>query len=200
MSGKADFYKLLNVEPYASMEDIKQAYRKLALLHHPDRKVGQDTQTSALTTPSTSTFFQDVNEAYDVLSDPEKRTEYDLKHYGMSTFASAINPANIGAVKNDGYKRMTSEDVNRLLANANALDRMTTADYQRSRSTVAPHGIGRRATDFAERKAFRGRNTPLPSQNATFARLAVPAIMLVVCGIGLNSMWSSSKKVRRSNI
>ncbi|KAF0690304.1 Aste57867_18285 [Aphanomyces stellatus] len=194
MSAKPDFYKLLNIEPHASMEDVKQAYRKLALLHHPDRKIGQDTEV-----PATSTFFQEVNEAYDALSDHEKRTKYDLKHYGMSTFVAATNPAAVGAVKDDGYKRLTSADVNRLLATANSMERMTTADYHRNRSAVAPNAIGRRVTDFAERKAFRSRAVPLPSKNATFGWIALPAVMLVVCGIGLNSMWNATTKTRRRN-
>ncbi|RHY92212.1 hypothetical protein DYB35_006313 [Aphanomyces astaci] len=148
-STKLDYYKVLNVESHASMEDVKQAYRKLALLHHPDRKLGQTTDEA-----SNSSYFQDVNEAYDVLGDVDARTAYDLKYYGMSTFASTLNPTITGVVKDDGYKRLTSDDVNRLLANAKAMERMTTADYHLQRSSVAPSAIGRRTIDFTERKAI----------------------------------------------
>ncbi|ETV94105.1 hypothetical protein H310_12121 [Aphanomyces invadans] len=192
-STKTDYYKLLNVDTHASMEDIKQAYRKLALLHHPDRKLGQTTEEA-----SNSSYFQDVNEAYDTLSDVDARTAYDLKHYGMSTFSSNLNPTITGAVKDNGYKRLTSDDVNRLLANANSMERMTTAHYHLNRSTVAPTSIGRRSVNFEERKAFRSKRTPLPTKNATMAWFAVPAVMLVVWGVGINSMMASSSKARHS--
>lgn len=58
------FYKLLEVEKTTSAEDIKKAYRKLAVKHHPDK--GGDPEK-----------FKEVSRAYEVLSDPEKRSKYD---------------------------------------------------------------------------------------------------------------------------
>jgi curved DNA-binding protein len=63
-----DYYKLLNVSKTASQEEIKKAYRKLAREYHPD--VNPDD-------PNAEEKFKDINEAYQVLSDAEKREKYD---------------------------------------------------------------------------------------------------------------------------
>src|SRR4030065_829691 len=63
-----DYYKILGVERNASKEDIKRAYRKLALKTHPDRNPGN---------PKAEERFKEINEAHQVLSDPEKRARYD---------------------------------------------------------------------------------------------------------------------------
>jgi curved DNA-binding protein len=63
-----DYYKILGVEKNASTEEIKRAYRKLALQYHPDRNPGD---------AEAEEKFKEINEAYQVLSDAEKRTRYD---------------------------------------------------------------------------------------------------------------------------
>jgi curved DNA-binding protein len=63
-----DYYKTLGVSKSASQEDIKKAYRKLARKHHPDVNPGDQAAEDR---------FKDINEAYEVLSDPEKRKKYD---------------------------------------------------------------------------------------------------------------------------
>lgn len=63
-----DYYKILGVDRNASKDEIKRAYRKLALKTHPDRNPGDK---------KAEEHFKDINEAYQVLSDPEKRTRYD---------------------------------------------------------------------------------------------------------------------------
>jgi curved DNA-binding protein len=63
-----DYYKTLGIECGASSAEIKRAYRKLAMQYHPDRNPG-DKRSEEL--------FKEINEAYQVLSDPEKRTRYD---------------------------------------------------------------------------------------------------------------------------
>jgi curved DNA-binding protein len=63
-----DYYKVLGVERNATEDEIKRSYRKLALEHHPDRNPGNK---------SAEEKFKEINEAYQVLSDPEKRTRYD---------------------------------------------------------------------------------------------------------------------------
>jgi curved DNA-binding protein len=63
-----DYYKLLGVERNANGEDIKKAFRKQALKFHPDRNQGNKQAEEK---------FKDLNEAYEVLSDPQKRSRYD---------------------------------------------------------------------------------------------------------------------------
>ena len=63
-----DYYKTLGIEKGASAEDIKKVYRKLALKWHPDKNPNNKAAEDK---------FKSINEAYAVLSDPEKRKEYD---------------------------------------------------------------------------------------------------------------------------
>jgi curved DNA-binding protein len=63
-----DYYQILGVDRNSDADEIKSAYRKLALKHHPDRNPGDK---------SAEEKFKDINEAYQVLSDPEKRAHYD---------------------------------------------------------------------------------------------------------------------------
>ena len=63
-----DYYKLLGINRNASDEEIKQAYRKLAMKYHPDRNPGDKAAEDK---------FKDINEANEVLSDPKKRARYD---------------------------------------------------------------------------------------------------------------------------
>ncbi|CAL5055282.1 unnamed protein product [Urochloa decumbens] len=64
-----DYYKVLEVDYDASDDTIKLSYRRLALMWHPDKHKGDKDVTAK---------FQEINEAYKVLSDPAKRLEYDL--------------------------------------------------------------------------------------------------------------------------
>ncbi|MDU4888965.1 MAG: molecular chaperone DnaJ [Clostridium sp.] len=73
-----DFYEVLGIDKSASDEDIKRAFKKLALKYHPDRNQG-DTEAEEK--------FKEINEAYQVLSDPEKRQRYD--QFGTADFNGA---------------------------------------------------------------------------------------------------------------
>lgn len=65
---KRDYYEILEVERTASDDEIKRAYRKMAMAYHPDRNPDD---------PGAEQKFKECAEAYDVLRDPEKRTRYD---------------------------------------------------------------------------------------------------------------------------
>lgn len=74
MSSKRDYYEILGVGRDASVEDIKKAYRKLAMQYHPDRNKSAGAEET----------FKEVSEAYAVLSDADKRRTYDqLGHAGF---------------------------------------------------------------------------------------------------------------------
>ena len=64
-----DYYKILNISKKASIEEIKKSYRKLAQIYHPDKKSGSNE------------LFHDINEAYQVLSDPNKKILYDISYH-----------------------------------------------------------------------------------------------------------------------
>ncbi|GBP11843.1 DnaJ homolog subfamily C member 7 [Eumeta japonica] len=72
-SKRKDYYKILGIEKNASEDDIKKAYRKRALVHHPDRHAG----APDLERREQERRFKEVGEAYGVLSDPKKRARYD---------------------------------------------------------------------------------------------------------------------------
>src|SRR5258708_40350767 len=73
-STKRDYYEILSVSRSATDDDIKKAYRRLALQYHPDRN----------SAPEATERFKEATEAYQVLSDAEKRSQYD--RYGHSAF------------------------------------------------------------------------------------------------------------------
>lgn len=75
MVTKRDYYDILGVSKGASAAEIKKAYRKLALEHHPDRNK----------TPDANEKFKEINEAYEVLSNPKKKETYD--QFGHAAFA-----------------------------------------------------------------------------------------------------------------
>ena len=93
MANKRDYYEVLGVNKGASDEEIKKAYRKLAKQYHPD--INQDNKKEA------EAKFKEVSEAYEVLSDKQKRTMYDqFGHNGPQGFGG-------GAGGDGGYYQYT---------------------------------------------------------------------------------------------
>jgi molecular chaperone DnaJ len=85
---KRDYYDILGVPRNATEEDIKKAYRKLAMKHHPDRNQGDKAKAS-------EEKFKEAKEAYEMLTDPQKRAAYD--QYGHA----GVDP-NMGAGRGAG--------------------------------------------------------------------------------------------------
>src|SRR3990172_118769 len=78
---KRDYYEVLGLKKGASLEEIKKTYRKLARKYHPDVNPGDKKSEEK---------FKEISEAYDILSDHEKRKKYDL--YGHQSFQSGFDP------------------------------------------------------------------------------------------------------------
>ena len=74
-----DFYKILGINPNADIQRIKKAYKKLALIYHPDVNKAPDAQER----------FIEINEAYETLSDPNSRLPYDID---LKTYYSPQQP------------------------------------------------------------------------------------------------------------
>ena len=76
MSNKRDYYEVLGVQKGASKDEIKKAYRKLAMEHHPDKNPGN---------PTAEAKFKEASEAADVLTDDSKKARYDqFGHAGVN--------------------------------------------------------------------------------------------------------------------
>jgi molecular chaperone DnaJ len=87
---KRDYYEVLGVERTVSTEEIKKAYRKLAIKYHPDKNPGDKNAEES---------FKELGEAYEALSDPQKRTAYD--QYGHAAFDARTR--GFGAGRGGGF-------------------------------------------------------------------------------------------------
>lgn len=102
-----DYYKILNVSPNASIEEIKKAYRKLALETHPDRNPGDQKAEER---------FKKISEAYGVLADPQKRSRYDqYQQMGFGYNAGGGRPGGFGysqeEILRDFFKSRQTQDL-----------------------------------------------------------------------------------------
>src|SRR5438270_4061771 len=118
-----DYYSTLGVSKTASEKEIKQAYRKLARKHHPDVNPGDK---------SAETRFKEINEAYEVLGDPDKRKKYDELGANWRQYEQAAPGAgagfdpsqfgwntNAGGGGRGGFRTMTPEEMNEMFGGEN---------------------------------------------------------------------------------
>jgi DnaJ-class molecular chaperone len=111
---KRDYYEVLGLAKTASDEDIKKSYRKLAMKHHPDRNQGEGSKDS-------EEKFKEAKEAYEMLSDPQKRAAYDqFGHAGTSeqftharptqrwTFTHGVDPNDMHHVFEELFRQHNS--------------------------------------------------------------------------------------------
>ena len=130
-----DLYQDLEVKPDATPADIKAAFRRLTLEHHPDRNVdGSDER------------FKQVSHAYEVLSDPELRRSYDK--------AQAAGSSKFGPALRDFAMRMATKLWQEVLGEVPELGRLTAAFTSGDKFEVARAGF-----DLAER-LFKPRGSP----------------------------------------
>ena len=88
MAAKRDYYEILGVSKGASADELKKAYRKLAIKYHPDKNPGDKEAEEK---------FKELAEAYDVLSDPDKRQRYDqFGHAGVGSSAASGGAGGFG--------------------------------------------------------------------------------------------------------
>jgi molecular chaperone DnaJ len=108
---KQDYYEVLGLAKNSSDDDIKAAYRKLASKYHPD-KVQGDAEKAAV-----EVKFKEAKEAYEILSEPEKRAQYDRHGHNAPNFGhgrsgwsahSSVNPADL----NDVFKTFFAKNGN----------------------------------------------------------------------------------------
>jgi curved DNA-binding protein CbpA len=106
-----DYYDILGLDSSATNSEIKRAYRKLAVLYHPDKNPD----------PAAEQFFKEINEAYEVLGDPEQRRAYD---YGRQNPFSAIVEAEQPIPHRDPAYRRRRPPVHRAPSGPSRIDLM----------------------------------------------------------------------------
>ena len=92
MATKRDYYEVLGVDRKTSTEELKKAYRKLAVKYHPDKNPGD---------PTAEEKFKEIGEAYEVLMDPNKRAAYD--QFGHAAFSPGVSAGRGGGFGGGGF-------------------------------------------------------------------------------------------------
>ena len=141
-----DYYKALGVDKGASLEDIKKAYRKLALKHHPDRNPSDKKRAEEK--------FKDISEAYAVLSDPEKRKQYD--EFGTDAFRQKFTQEDI-------FRNFDINDILRGFGFGNLGGEFTWHEGSGGRGARRPYTTQRRADPYGDlfgEQAYGQREAP----------------------------------------
>lgn len=95
---KRDYYEVLGISKDASADEIKKAFRKLAVKHHPDKEGGDETK------------FKEINEAYEVLKDASKRQRYD--QFGHAGVGGSSSGGAAGGSPFEGFQGFNGQNIN----------------------------------------------------------------------------------------
>lgn len=107
-----DYYQVIGVPKNASEKDIKQAYRRLARKHHPDVNPNKAAQEK----------FKEINEAYGVLSDADKRKKYDTLGANWQQYEQHQRAGGQGPFQYGQYRTVTPEDVGNIFGDLGSSD------------------------------------------------------------------------------
>jgi curved DNA-binding protein CbpA len=153
-------YEILGLEPDATFEDIKKAYRKLSLKFHPDKNQGDEYFAS---------MFRQINDAYSVLSDAEKRRSYDHLRIRASE-------AERGAEALKNKERELAEREQRLRANQ--------ANWKKSFDQVMSEPVIRPRSKTDKTDGVKGRsNSQINIKTIKWSLYAVIVVLIVLIGL-----------------
>ena len=135
-----DAYEVLGLSRGCSPEDIQSSYRKLVKAYHPDRNIGD---------PQAETKFREVQEAYDILSDPNKRGRYDT--FGKSGFQNPFGDFGFSATMGDIFGRSNIRGRNIQVRLELSLEEIASGcskrvSYTRRRSCLSCGGMGAKSS------------------------------------------------------
>ncbi len=184
MAEKKNYYDVLGVDKKATPEEIKSAYRKLAMKYHPDRNQGNEEAAEK---------FKEVNEAHETLSDSQKRAAYDyeLEHPGMGGFGGFGGAGGFEDISDifsnifgggfggfGGGARATRSEVGEDIQREMSLSFMDAAkgckktlSYTRNEPCSACRGTGaKNGTEYSTCSRCQGKGVVQQVQNTMFGR------------------------------
>ena len=183
MADKKNYYEILGVDKKATPEQIKAAYRKLAMKYHPDRNQGD---------AEAAEKFKEINEANETLSDEQKRAAYDyeLEHPGMGGFGGGGFEGGFGGFEDIfsnifgggfggfGGGRTARSEVGEDIQREMTLSFMDaakgckkTVSYMRNEPCAACRGTGaKNGTEYSTCGKCQGKGVVQPVQNTMFGR------------------------------